>query len=45
MSNLLLRIMTMKSRIGFGLYRDLCVQELVQLKKTQRVDPNVLPAG
>jgi hypothetical protein len=23
----------MKSRIGFGLYRDLCVQELIQLKK------------
>ncbi len=33
MSNLLLRRMTMKSKIGFGIYPDLCVQELIQLKK------------
>ena len=33
MSNLLLRTLTMKSKIGFGLYPDLCVQELIQLKK------------
>lgn len=33
MTNLLLRTMTMKSKIGFGEYRDLCVQELIQLNK------------
>ena len=33
MSNLLLRTMTMRSKIGFGSYADLCVQELIQLKK------------
>lgn len=30
---MLLRTMTMRSKIGFGLYPDLCVQELIQLKK------------
>lgn len=33
MSNLLLRTMTMRSKIRFGSYPDLCVQELIQLKK------------
>lgn len=33
MSNTLLRTMTMKSKIGFGNYSDLTVQELIQLKK------------
>jgi hypothetical protein len=33
MSNLLLRTLTMKSKIGFGTYPDLCVQELINLKK------------
>jgi hypothetical protein len=31
--NLLLRVMTMRSKIGFGIYKDLCVQELCQLFK------------
>ena len=33
MSNLLLRTMTMRSKIGFGYWPDLCVQELIQMKK------------
>lgn len=33
MSNLLLRTMTMRSKIGFGKYPDLCVQELIQMKE------------
>ena len=33
MSNLLLRVMTMRSRIGFGLYPELTVQELIHLNK------------
>lgn len=33
MSNLLLRTMTMRSKIGFGNFADLCVQELIQLRE------------
>ena len=33
MGNMLLRKMTMRSIIGFGIYPDLAVQELIQLRK------------